>query len=43
VYAERLLFERAPILKNLVELTPLTTNSFKRKTFLAEVERLQSK
>jgi hypothetical protein len=40
---ERLLFERAPILKNLVELTPLTTNSFKRKTFLAEVERLQSK
>lgn len=39
----RLVFERAPVLANLKELTPLTTNSNTRKSFLAEVERLQLK
>merc|ERR1712037_523208 len=36
----RLKFERAPFLAKLGELTPLTTDSSKRKSFLAEVENL---
>merc|ERR1711988_467894 len=37
---ERLKFERAPFLAKLGELTPLTTDSSKRNTFLAEVKQL---
>merc|ERR1712037_745973 len=37
---ERLKFERAPFLSKLGELTPLTTDSNTRKSFLAEVENL---
>merc|ERR1712087_385468 len=36
----RLKFERAPFLANLGELTPLTTDSGKRKAFLNEVANL---
>merc|ERR1712176_331207 len=36
----RLKFERAPFLAQLGELTPLTTDSSKRNSFLAEVENL---
>merc|ERR1719267_139770 len=36
----RLKFERAPFLSDLGELTPLTTDSAKRKSFLTEVDRL---
>jgi len=36
----RLKFERAPFLANLGELTPLTTDSGKLKSFLTEVEQL---
>jgi hypothetical protein len=39
----RLLFESAPVLASLKELTPLTTDSNTRKSFLAEVNRLQLK
>jgi hypothetical protein len=39
----RLMFESAPVLASLRELTPLTTNSNTRKSFLAEVKRLQLK
>ena len=37
---ERLKFGRAPFLSKLGELTPLTTDSNTRKSFLAEVENL---
>ena len=37
---ERLLFERAPVLKSLVELTPLTTDARTRNSFLSEVNKL---
>ena len=33
-------FERAPFLANLGELTPLTTDSNQRKSFLEEVDKL---
>merc|ERR1712060_794041 len=36
----KLKFERAPFLSKLGELTPLTTDSSKRNSFLAEVENL---
>jgi len=39
----RLIFESAPILASLKELTPLSTNMDSRKSFLAEVKRLQLK
>jgi hypothetical protein len=38
---ERLIFESAPVLAKLTELTPLTTNMNSRKSFLAEVKQLQ--
>jgi hypothetical protein len=38
-----LLFEQAPVLASLGELTQLTMNSSTRKSFLAEVKRLQLK
>jgi len=38
----RLKFERAPFLSKLGELTPLTTDSSKRKAFLTEVKGLLS-
>jgi hypothetical protein len=39
----RLIFESAPVLASLKELTPLSTNKDSRKSFLAEVKRLQLK
>jgi hypothetical protein len=39
----RLMFESAPVLASLKKLTPLTTDSNTRKSFLAEVKRLQLK
>jgi hypothetical protein len=39
----RLIFESAPVLARIKELTPLTTDSYTRKSFLAEVKRLQLK
>lgn len=42
VVQARLKFERAPILGNLGELTPLTTDRIKRSAFLAEVKGLLS-
>jgi|UniRef100_A0A6T7G1E4 hypothetical protein len=39
----RLMFEKAPVLASLKELSPLTTNSNTRKSFLEEVKRLQLK
>jgi len=40
---ERLVFKKAPVLKSLSELTPLTTNSNTRKSFLSEIKNLLSK
>lgn len=40
---ERLIFESAPVLAKLTDLTPLTTDSTLRKSFLAEVKQLQQK
>jgi hypothetical protein len=38
---ERLIFDSAPVLAKLTELTPLTTDMNSRKSFLAEVKKLQ--
>ena len=37
---DRLVFERAPVLERMKELTPLSTDNNARKRFLAEVKRL---
>uniref|UniRef100_A0A7S2R046 CRAL-TRIO domain-containing protein n=1 Tax=Eucampia antarctica TaxID=49252 RepID=A0A7S2R046_9STRA len=39
---DRLAFESAPVLEGLDELTPLTTDADKRKSFLAEIKSLLS-
>jgi hypothetical protein len=39
----RLMFEKAPVLASLKELSPLTTDKNTRKSFLEEVQKLQNK